>query len=62
MRSVEHRRCWLGYAREAVAAQLHIAKRCEAAKRRVEVKKKARPNWRRAFQQNVWQLLVGLSF
>jgi hypothetical protein len=44
---------------EAVAVEAHVAKRPEGPKGRAATKKKARPRLRRAFQQNVWQLLVG---
>jgi len=45
-----------GHNGEAAATQSHIAR--EAA---CEVIKKRHVEHRRAFQQNVWQLLVGLS-
>jgi hypothetical protein len=39
----------------------HHARDAGAGVARDEAKKKARPKRRRAFQQNVWQLLVGPS-
>jgi hypothetical protein len=55
------RRAAEDFSGEAAAVKAHIAKRCEGQMGPRRNQKKGTSKSRRAFQQNVWQLLVGLS-